>query len=187
MIRTELFEKNTIAHCFIYSSTNPNTLIPVKVYIKDVKFYESGHKYKVKIMKFYDNAYFIKKNMFGKAFQNKFDTRTRNLTFSKSDFKSTEEIVDYMYKEDHEKYYFIVDSFNMVKHKKELSDLFNKLQDFFIIKNIKQFRDNCTRHLYTGKFKMSSKTEFNNRLKSSISDKVSKSGKDWDDFVDLIS
>ena len=111
-------------------------------------------------MKFYDNIHFIKKNMLGKAFQNKFDTRTRSLNFAKSDFKSTEELIEYMYRDDNQRNYFVVEAINMVKYKKDLGDLFNKLQDFFISKTIKQFRENCTRHLYTGKFKMPSKTEF---------------------------
>ena len=64
MTETDLFEKNSIAHCFLFSSTNPNVLIPVKVFIKDIKFYESNPKYLVKIVKFYDTVHFLKDAMF---------------------------------------------------------------------------------------------------------------------------
>jgi hypothetical protein len=187
MTKVELFEKNSIAHCFLFSSTNPNTLIPVKVFIKDVKFYESNPKYLVKIMKFYDSVHFLKGSLFNRPFQTKFDTRSRILNFSKTDFKSTESIIEYMYENDDSKYYFVVESINMVKYKKELIDLFNKLQDFFIIRSIKEWRSHSNRSLYSGKFNMSSKTEFHNRLKSMIADRVGRGESDFEDFVDLIS
>lgn len=187
MTETDLFEKNSIAHCFLFSSTNPNVLIPVKVFIKDIKFYESNPKYLVKIVKFYDTVHFLKDAMFNRPFQTKFDTRSRILNFSRTNFKSTESIIEYMYEDVDSKYYFVVESINMVKYKKELTDLFNKLQDFFIIRSIKDWRSQSTRSLYAGKFNMSSKTEFHNRLKSMIGDQVGLSERDFVDFVDLIS
>lgn len=186
MIQTELLEKNSIAHCFLSSSTNPNILIPVKVFIKDVKFYESNPRYLVKVMQFYDSIHFLKKYFINRPFVNKFDARSRILTFPKRDFKTSTEVLNYMQESQTDKYLFVVESINIVKYKIELESLFNKIQDFLIMKSMKEWRDNSVRHLYSGKFKMSSKTDFHIRLKSMIGDKVSKTGEDFDNFIDLI-
>lgn len=55
-------------YCILVSSNRPNTLIPVRGIIKDVKWDRQNPSYLIKIVGFYDTFQYIKNNFFNMTF-----------------------------------------------------------------------------------------------------------------------
>jgi len=183
MIKHNLIKKGGIGHALISSTSTPNILIPVKIVVKDVKFDEDNPQYLVKIIKFYDNTYFIKTYFMNGIFKNKLESRSRSLEFDSS-FKPTtpDEIVNHMNK-DEQKYFIVVDSISCTRYKTDMLQLYNKLQTYLIEIDIDSMKSKCVRPFYTGPYKMSTKIEFFGRLKKMVVDLVSNTDKDWQDYI----
>lgn len=180
MIKHKLIDKGSIAHALISPINEPNKFIPVKVVIKDVKFDEYNPLYLVKIIKFYDSIYFLKKYFMNNKYPNNFDKKPRTF-WIKDDIKTTEQLQNYLEKED-SRFYVVVDSIHTTRYKNDLNDMFNKIQDFLIYRNISELSELTTRNAYSGNLKFSSKSEFFIRLKRMISDKVDDLKMTWDEF-----
>jgi hypothetical protein len=183
MIKHELIKKGGIGHALITSSTYPNILIPVKVVIKDVKFDENNPQYLVKIIKFYDNTHFIKTYFMNMPFKNKLDRRSRIIEFD-SEFKpkTTEEIINHMAIKEH-KYFVVVDSISCTRFKNDMQEMYNKIQTYLIERDIDSIKDRCTRAYYSGSYSMPTKNEFFARLKRMVVDLVSKTDKEWNEYI----
>ena len=181
MIKHKLIDKGSIAHALISPINEPNKFIPVKVVIKDVKFDEYNPLYLVKIVKFYDSIYFLKAYFMNNKFSNNFAKKSRTFWIS-NEIKTTEELQNYLEKED-KRFYVVVDSIHTTRYKNDMIDLFNKLQDFLINRNIQELQELTTRNSYSGFLKITSKTEFFVRLKRMISDKVVDLKITWDEFL----
>ena len=181
MIKHKLIDKGSIAHAIISPINDPNKFIPIKVVIKDIQFDEYNPLYLVKIIKFYDSIYFLKKYFMNNKFPNNFDKKARNFWIS-NDIKTTNDLQNYLERED-SRFYVVVDSIHTTRYKQDMVEMFDKLQDFLIYRNIQDLQELTTRNCYSGKLKFQSKTEFFARLKSMISDKIVDLKITWDEFV----
>ena len=181
MIKHNLIDKGSIAHCLISSINEPNKFIPVKVVIKDIKFDEYNPLYLVKIIKFYDSIYFLKSYFMNNKFHNNFGKKARTFWIS-NEIKSTEHLQNYLEKED-SRFYVVVDSIHTTRYKNEMIEMFNKLQDFLIYRNIDELQELTTRNSYSGHLKFNSKSEFFIRLRKMIIDKVEDLKITWDEFI----
>ena len=63
MIKHKLFSKGDQIHALISTTQQPNLLIPVRATIYDVKFDDVNPQYQIRVKKFYDPIYFLKKNL----------------------------------------------------------------------------------------------------------------------------
>jgi len=72
----------------------------------------------------------------------------------------------------------------VVRSKSEMVELFNKIQEYLIVKNLRSIRDTSIRPLYDGKLKIASKIEFRERLKRMIGDKFDQG--EFDQFIEFI-
>mgnify|MGYP000706873360 CR=1 FL=1 len=63
MINHKLFAKGEKIHALISTTQQPNVLFPVRAIIYDVKFDDINPRYQIKVIKFYDQIYFLKKNL----------------------------------------------------------------------------------------------------------------------------
>ena len=79
---------------------------------------------------------------------------------------------------------FCVESTFVVRTKNEMVELFNKIQDYTIIKHLRLIRDSSIRGLYQGNLKLSSKVEFKARLKRMYGDKFTDS--EFEELSDFI-
>lgn len=182
MIKHKLIKKGSIAHSLISPVNYPHNFIPVKVVIKDIKFDEYNPLYLVKIIKFYDNIYYLREYFIDNKFQNAFDKKAR--PFYIKNVKTVDELQNFIDSED-SRFYVVVDSIHTMRYKNEMQELFNKMQDFLIFRNLDNFREMSTRSFYSGKFKISSGIEFFNRLKRMLSDIIVDQKMTWDDFKNL--
>ena len=183
MIKHKLIDKGSVAHALLSSVHEPNVLIPVKVTIKDIKFDEYNPMYLVKIVKFYDNINVLKKYFIGNSFANNFQKKPRPFWIPK-DINTVQKLENYLEKED-SRFYVVVDSIHTTRYKNDMNDMFNKMQDFLIYRNISELSELTTRNAYSGSLKISSKAEFFIRLKRMISDKVDDLKMAWDEFKNL--
>tara|TARA_Y100000385_G_C12935389_1_gene568644 strand:+ start:437 stop:991 length:555 start_codon:yes stop_codon:yes gene_type:complete len=181
MIKHKLIDKGSIAHSLISSISEPNVFIPVKVVIKDIKFDEYNPLYLVKIIKFYDSIYFLKSHFMNHKFSNGFDKKARPF-WIKDDLRNTNQLQNHLEKED-SRFFVVVDSIHTFRYKNDMTDMFNKLQDFLIYRNIQELQELTTRNSYSGQLKFSSKTEFFVRLKRMINDKIVDLKLTWDEFT----
>lgn len=181
MIKHKLIDKGSVAHALISPINNPNKFIPVKVIIKDVKFDEYNPLYLVKIIKFYDSIYLLKKYFMNNKFPNDFNKKSRNFWIS-NDITTTNQLQNYLDKEG-SRFFVVVDSIHTTRYKVDMIDLFNKLQDFLICRNIQELEEHTTRNSYSGFLKFQSKIEFYSRLKRMLVDKITDIKKTWDDFI----
>jgi len=182
MIKHKLIDKGTIAHAIISSINEPNIFIPVKVIIKDIKYDEHNPLYLVKIIKFYDNIHFLKRHFMNKRFMNRFGTKPRTYDININNITNTESLQNHLDKED-ARFYVVIDSIHTTRYKNDMLDLYNKLQDFLICRNLQEYRDLSTRSPYTGFLKINSKAEYYIRLKRMLVDKIDDIKMSWDEFI----
>ena len=64
MIKHKLFAKGEKIHALISTTQKPNVLFPVRAIIYDVKFDDINPQYQIKVLKFYDQIYFLAENTF---------------------------------------------------------------------------------------------------------------------------
>ena len=181
MIKHKLINKGSIAHALISPTNDPNILLPVKVIIKDIKFDEYNPLYLVKVIKFYDNIYLLKKYFSNNKFVNGFGKKARNFWIS-DDLKTVQELENLIAKEDN-RFYIVVDSIHTTRYKSDLEDMFNRIQDFLIMRNLSEIKEFSTRTFYTGKLSFDSHTEFFSRLKRMLIDKITDLQQSWDEFT----
>ena len=184
MIKHKLIDKGSVAHAIISPINEPNKFIPVKVVIKDVQFDEYNPLYLVKIIKFYDSIYFLKKYFMNNKFHNDFKKKARPF-WIKNDIKTTDQLQNYLDKED-SRFYVVVDSIHTTRYKNDMMSLYNKIQDFLITRNLQELQELSTRNPYTGFFKFQSKSEYLIRLKRMIIDKITDLGQSWDEWKKIL-
>ena len=181
MIKHKLINKGSIAHSLITSTNEPDILIPVKVVIKDIKFDEYNPIYLVKIIKFYDNIYFLKKYFMNNSFANGFNKKPRPFWISEN--INTTQILENHIEKEGDRFYVVVDSIHTTRYKNDLKDMFNRIQDFLILRSFSDIKELSTRNLYDGKLKFNTQVEFFVRLKRMISDKIVDIGIEWKEFI----
>jgi hypothetical protein len=181
MIKHKLIDKGSVAHALVSSVHEPNILIPVKVTIKDIKFDEYNPLYLVKIIKFYDNINFLKKYFIGNSFANSFGKKPRPFWIPK-EVDTVQKLENYLNKEN-DRFYVVVDSIHTVRYKNELEEVFNKIQDFLIQRNISEFKEMSTRNFYTGKFNYNTNVEFFASLRNMLIGKITDIKGNWDEFI----
>jgi hypothetical protein len=173
MIQTELLNKKSICHALIASTNSPEVLIPTKCVIEDIHFNDSIPYYDLRVIKFYDNIDFLKKNMIEKSFLLKYRGKSKPFPIPKK-IKTVGELETWF--ADEAPYRFCVESTFVVKTKNEMVELFNKIQEYLIIQNLRSIRTTAMRGLYEGSFKIQSKVEFSERLRRMIGDKFDENG-----------
>ena len=181
MIKSDLLDKKSICHAIIYSSQDPETIIPIKGIVEDVHFQEDIPFYSIKLIKFYDNINFLKEHFIGKPFLLKFGDKPKHFAVPK--FKNVNELESWFLDECTHR--FCVESNFVTRTKIEMSSLFNKIEEYLIIKHLRLVKESTMRTLYDGPLKIQSGIEYNERMKRSFSDKFTDS-KDIDEFLSYI-
>jgi hypothetical protein len=82
-------------------------------------------------------------------------------------------------------YRFCVESNFVVKTKIEMLDLFHRIQEYIIYKELRSIRRTIMRSAYEGDLKLHSKVEFSERIKRAFGDKFS-NVEDLNSFIDSI-
>jgi hypothetical protein len=172
MVKARLFVKGEIIYALLSSYSHPNILIPVKAIVKDVKYDEINPVYLIKVVKFYDNILFLKKYLFDMTFANKIGRRPRRLKIEYSKIKNLRELEKLFNGDKEESMHLVVDSIMCKKHKGDMVDLFNKIQNHLIEKNFRQCREYMTRIFYSGQYRLSGDAEYHARLNKLIGDKI---------------
>lgn len=180
MIRTNLLDKKSICHALLYSSNNPEIIIPIKGIIEDIHFDQDIPYYSIKLIKFYDNIVFLKDHFIDHPFLLKYKSKPNRFHIPK--VKTVAELEIWF--SDECTHRFCVESTMVVRTKLEMAELFNKIQEYLYIKNLRNMREIGSRGLYEGPFKIPSKIEFKERLRRMWGDKFDSKG--FDDFVDFI-
>ena len=120
MIKHKLFSKGEQVQALISTTQQPNVLIPVRATIYDVKFDDTNPQYQIRIKKFYDNAYFLKKNIFGGRFIKNFEGKDTKINVKRAGYSTVKEIEDNLFNGDKWKNYLItVDSVFCTKTRSE--------------------------------------------------------------------
>lgn len=173
MIKSELINKKSICHALIYSTQNPEILIPIKGIVEDIHFREDIPIYVIKLLKFYDNIYFLKENLYNRPFQLKIEAKPKPFIIPK-EIKTVVELENWFI--DVCQHRFVIESNFVVKTKNELVDIFSKIQEYLIIKNLRVARDSSMRPLFENPLKISTKIEFEQRIKRMYGDKFDNEG-----------
>lgn len=163
-------------YCILVSSSHPNTLIPVRGIVKEVKWDMYNPSYLIKIVGFYDIFPYIKENFFDMTFFRDIDKKIRATRIKDEGFKSLEEIVERFDRQDEKRFYVHVDSVMIAPTKKNLEELFAEIQFFLISRWFSEIKTNSTRPFYKGCFKLGSQKEFNRLLTIAFGDLIKKAG-----------
>ena len=83
MIKSDILDKKSICHAIIYSSHDPEIIIPIKGIVEDVHFQEDIPSYSIKLIKFYDNINFLKEHLYDKPFLLKRGDKPKRFTIPK--------------------------------------------------------------------------------------------------------
>jgi hypothetical protein len=180
MIKGNLLDKKSICHALIYSTSSPEIMIPIKGIVEDIHFEEDIPKYSIKLIKFYDNINFLKENFIGKPFLLKHKAKPKSFQIPK--FKTVVELENWFIDECPHR--FCIESTFVVRTKIEMTELFNKIEEYVLIKHLRIIRESSLRSLYQGPFKIQSKIEFKERLRRMYGDKFN--GSDFDEYSDYI-
>lgn len=181
MIKSNLLDKKSICHALIYSSQDPETIIPIKGIIEDIHFQEDIPFYSIKLIKFYDNINFLKEHFLDRPFLLRFGDKPKK--FSTPRVKNVTELENWFLDECIHR--FCIESNFVTRTKIDMSSLFNKIEEYLIIKHLRLVKESTMRTLYTGPLKIQSGIEYNERMKRSFSDKF-KDIKDIEEFLSYI-
>jgi hypothetical protein len=179
MIKSDLLDKKTICHAIIYSSQDPEIIIPIKGIVEDIHFNADIPYYSIKLIKFYDNINFLKEHLYDRTFLLKYGEKPKRFQIPK--FRTVAELETWFI--DDCSHRFCIQSNFVCRTKLQMSDLFNKIQEYLILKNLRIIKKTSTRPLYEGHLKISSNIEFNERLRRAYGDKFEG---DIDEFLSYI-
>jgi hypothetical protein len=182
MIKHQLFSKGDQIHALISTTQQPNLLIPVRATIYDVKFDDVNPQYQIRIKKFYDQIYFLKKNLFGGRFIKDFEGRDTKINLKRALYPTVDDVENNIFNGDKWKQYLIiVDSVFCTRTKLEQEVLFNKIQTFHIEIKLKELYELMNRHIYKdGEFYCHTKGEYIKSLQKFLGDKYPQDPK-WSD------
>ena len=182
-----IFNKGQIVYCLLSSFSRPNVLLPVKGIIMDTAWDTVNPQYKVRIVKMYDNMKFLKEHFFEMNFKYEFDNRARKLPLKKDDFKNVRSLEERFDEKDRERFFVIVESVMCTKTKKDLQNLFEKVQFYIISKNLKEIKETASRPFYKGVLAVDSGNEFDVRFKKGWSDKFKGTDIDIQKYLSSLS
>jgi hypothetical protein len=171
MKRHRIFNKGDYIYGLVASQSKPNILIPIRGLIVDTKWDRVNPKYKIKILKFYDSMYFLKKHFFDISFSKDFDSKSRKMALKPGDYNNIEELAIRLNKEDEKRFHIIIDSIMCMKTKHEMKELFNRIQFYIISKRYKEIREASSRAMFTGTLSVDGKHEFDALFRSAWSNK----------------
>jgi|TARA_B110000902_G_C14187131_1_gene542747 hypothetical protein len=182
MIKHKLFSKGDQIHALISSTHQPNLLIPVRATIYDVKFDDVNPQYQIRVKKFYDQVYFLKKNLFGGRFIRDFEGKYTKLNLKRGLYSTVDDIEKNIFNGDKWKQYLVVvDSVFCTRTRAEQETLFNNIQTFHIEMKLKELYELVNRAVYkNGEFYWHTKGEYVKSLQKFLGDKYSKDPK-WID------
>ncbi len=181
MIKHKLFAKGEQIQALISTTQQPNILIPVRATIYDVKFDDVNPQYQIRIKKFYDNVYFLKKNLFGGRFYKNFEGKDTKINIKRINYNTVKDIEDNIFNgEKWKNYLIVVDSVFCTKTRDEQIELFNNIQTFQIQMCLKELYDLTNRSTYSGRFRYDSKGDYVVALKKFLGDRLPKE-KNWVD------
>lgn len=183
MIHNEIFDKNEIVYSLLSSYNEPNVLVPIKGIVKDIRFEHDAPNYLLKIERFYDNIYFIKSHVKDMHFYTNFNNDKYKLTLGELKTKSA--LADHL---DNKEITIVNHALMTFKSKAEMSDVFDKMNFYFILLNLFNLKHHLNRHFYKGDLKLSGDIEFFDRLKNFFGDKFpTKNGVSFEEIADLIN
>jgi hypothetical protein len=180
MIKDNLIDKKSICHVLLYSTSSPEIIIPIKGVVEDIHFEEDIPHYTIKLIKFYDNINFLKEHFIGNPFLLKHKSKPK--AFHIPNFKNVIELENWFI--DTCIHRFCVESIFVVRTKNEMVDLFNKIEEYVILKKLRTIRDSTMRTLYEGPLKITSKVEYRERLRRMYGDKFNDD--DFEEFSNFI-
>jgi hypothetical protein len=180
MIKTEILDKRSICHAIIYSTHDPETIIPIKGLVEDVHFHQDIPYYSIKLIKFYDNINFLKEHLYDKPFLLKYGDKPKRFSIPKK--KTVTELENWFIDECTHR--FCIESNFVRRTKIEMVELFNKIEEYLIIKHLRIIKKSSMRSLYEGPVKIQSTIEFNERMKRAYGDKFN--GNDADEFLSFV-
>ena len=179
--------KGSICYSLLSSYANPNTLIPVKGKVMDVKWDDFNPQYLIRIDKFYDSSDFLRRYLLGMNFSQKFDERAKKLNLNRNDFKNLKTLEERLRQDDAERFYVVVDSLMTCKTLVNMYKLFDRLQFFMICSKLRDIREFSTRSPYHGKLRILTKKEFDIRVGRFIGDLLEKNGISYKEFIKTIT
>lgn len=179
MIHHRLFPKGEYCHALIASKANPNILFQVRGLIYDVKMDPYNPQYLIKIIRFYDDLNFIKRQFIGQRFQKDFLGHDRRVDPKRTQFQTREDFEQWV-----GEYKFVVDSVMCTKTLGDSTKLYNTIESFLIEKSLRDIYDASTRVQYrTGKYHFKNQDEFKKAIKGFLKDKVEVTDEYLDDLM----
>ena len=168
MIHHRLFPKGEYCHALIASKANPNILFQVRGLIYDVKMDPYNPQYLIKIIRFYDDLNFIKRQFIGQRFASTLLGKDRKIDTKRESFQTREDFEKWI-----GNYKFVADSVMCTKTLAESTKLYNTIESFLIEKSIRDIYDASTRVQYrSGKYHFKNQDEFKLAVKRFLKDKI---------------
>lgn len=183
MKKHRIFNKGDNVYCLLSSFTYPDVLIPVRGFIVDTQWDPINPKYRIRIVKFYDNLVYLKKYFFDMKMHRKFGDRPSAMNLKKDEFKNVPQLEKFLNDESRENYYVTVDSLMSTKTKVELNELYNKVQFYIISRNLKQIKEISSRQFYSGHMSVDSTNEFDARIRKGWKSKFDDTQLDIDKYL----
>ena len=109
MKKHRIFNKGDRIHALLSSRQEPNVLIPVRANIVDVKWDPVNPLYKLRIDKFFDTLYFLKKYFLNMHFKYEFDKRARSMFIKPDELRKVNALEEFINSDNRERYYVIVE------------------------------------------------------------------------------
>jgi len=162
MIDSKLLQVGSVCFAIITSTEFPDVLIPVRGVIEDVKLKDEIQQYKIKLITVYDNIDFINKYFCNRYFYYEFDKAARKIQITNNSLKGVSKLSNKDKVKnigDLETWFSItgntfsrtiVQSFFVFEHRNTMLEMYNKIQDYLIIKHLKMLQNLTTRTQYTG-------------------------------------
>ena len=171
MKKHRIFNKGDRIYVLLSSHQEPNVLIPVAANIVDVKWDPVNPLYKIRITKFFDTLYFLKKYFLNMHFRYEFDKRARHVPINGEGLNRVSDLEEFINGDNRERFYVIVESVMCTKTSIQLRELFEKVQNFIISKKLQEIKELSSRSFYRGSLSVDSNKEWEARFKKGWEDK----------------
>lgn len=168
MLPVEIFDVGSFVHALIFSTSNPEILIPIKATVRDLQFDNQLPRYKLRIVKFYDSWAFLKEHFVDQSFNQAFNKPSVPFLIPKTT-KSVGDLEDYFFNCKFQS--VCIDEVYVFKTKIEMMGVLNKIQDFQIIKYLRLVKDMSMRTIYQSPFRVMDGLEYKTRLRKMYIDK----------------
>lgn len=177
----KFFQEGDLVHTMASPTERPDLLIPMKATVLETQHHQEDPFYRVRAITFYDDLEFLRRTIGSLRFKSKLD-RNIPIPFKvDQNFSSMQKLIDEL---NYINAAFIVRDSMTTETKKELMELYTRIEDYLIAKMIREWKERSERTAYEGTFKVGKDGEWYKRFRDAMYDRLKENTNNPDQIIE---